>query len=393
MATIQNIYNININNENNIYNPIIDNNINNNNNIVENNISNNTTNDEYVKKKYRVSKIKRDGKTKTSTKEKDKDKKNEELDMPVFSSHNTFLTKSYTIPQLKEICKFYKLKVTGNKQVLINKIYNFLYFSSHALIIQKVWRKNLFKVYNNLRGPARFNRSLCVNETDFFSMEPIKDIPFDQFFSYKDVDGKIYGFDIISLYNLLDNEDLKDSNPYNRSPIPYKAKTNFKRLLSISKIMGTNLHMSIEVEKEEINDPIKIIELRTISIFREMDNLGNYTNPAWFLQLNQRQVVKFLHELYDIWCFRAHLDDNTMIEICPPNGRPFQILDMNSLNNIPLINIKTLALVVMEQFVNSGIDREFRILGSNYVLCALTLVSTNAADALPWLYQSVSHYE
>jgi hypothetical protein len=157
--------------------------------------------------------------------------------------------------------------------------------------------------------------------------------------------------------------------------------------------MGTNLHMSIEVEKEEINDPIKIIELRTISIFREMDNLGNYTNPAWFLQLNQRQVVKFLHELYDIWCFRAHLDDNTMIEICPPNGRPFQILDMNSLNNIPLINIKTLALVVMEQFVNSGIDREFRILGSNYVLCALTLVSTNAADALPWLYQSVSHYE
>ena len=128
MTTIQdnNInVNININNENNIYDSIIDNNIINNN-IVENIISNNTTNDEYIKKKYKVSKITRDRKAKPSIKEK----KSEELEIPIFSSHNTFLTKSYTIPQLKEICKFYKLKVTGNKQVLINKIYNFLYFSS-----------------------------------------------------------------------------------------------------------------------------------------------------------------------------------------------------------------------------------------------------------------------
>ena len=318
-----------------------------------------------------------------------KRKKNEELEIPIFSSHNTFLTKSYTIPQLKEICKFYKLKVTGNKQVLINKIYNFLYFSSYAVIIQKVWKKRLFKIYNKLRGPARFNRSLCVNETDFFSMESLLDIPFEQFFSYKDVDGMIYGFDVISLYNLLDNEDLKDSNPYNRNPIPHKAKIDFKRLLNIGKVFNNNLNMTIEVE-EEITDPVKLLETRILSIFREIDNLGNYTNPAWFLQLTQRQVVKFLYELYDIWTFRAHLDENTMIDICPPIGRPFQMLDMTMLNNIPLLNIKTLALVVIEQFVNTGVDREFQILGANYVLCALTLVSSGAAEALPWLYQSVA---
>lgn len=382
MTTIENNISNLINNENNIYNPIIDNNIIINN-IVENNILNNATNDEYFKRKYKVGKITRDRKAKHSIKEKN----NAELEIPIFSSHNTFLTKSYTIPQLKEICKFYKLKVTGNKQVLLNKIYNFLYFSSYALIIQRAWRKKLFKIYSKIRGPARFNRSLCVNETDFFSMESLSDIPFEQFFSYKDVDGMIYGFDVISLYNLLDNEDLKDSNPYNRNPIPHKAKVDFKRLINIGKVFNNQLNMNIVVE--EITDPVKLLETRISSIFRKIDNLGNYTNPGWFIQLTQRQVVNFLYELYDIWTFRAHLDETTMMDICPPNGCPFQILDMNMLNNIPLLNIKNLALVVIEQFIDTGVDRECQILGANYVLCALTLVSSDAAESLPWLYQSV----
>ena len=347
-----------------------------------NNIINNTTYDnaanneaEYVKKKYKCRKPKMDIK--------------EPLEIPTFSSHNTFLIKPFTIQQLKEICRYYKLKVTGNKQVLTNKVYHYLYFSSYAVIIQRLWRKNLFKSYNKLRGPAKFNRSLCVNETEFFSMEPLKEIPFNQFYSYKDVDGMIYGFDIISLYNLLDNEDLKDSNPYNRNPIPNKAKVNFKRLINISKIMGENLDMNLVVE-EEITDPAKLVEIRTLGLFRVIDSLGNYTNPAWFIQLTQRQVVKFLQELRDIWVYRAHLDNITMIEISPPNGNPFEILDMNMILNMPLYNLKTMALLVIDQLVKSGVDRESRVLGANYVLCALTLVSPGAAEALPWLYQSVA---
>jgi len=339
-------------------------------------IVDNENENEYVKKKYKARKIIKDKGTA------------DVLEIPPFSSHNTFLTKTYNVPQLKEICKFYKLKVTGNKQVLINKIYHYLYFSSYIVVIQRAWRKNLFKTYNKLRGPAKFNRSLCVNETDFSSMDPLKEIPFNQFFSYTDVDGKIYGFDIVSLYNLLDDEDLKDSNPYNRNPIPNKTKMNFKRLINISKILGENLNMNLVVE-EEITDPVKLIEMRALNIFREIDNLGNYTSPLWFTQLNQRQVVKFLQELRDIWTYRAHLDNNIMMEICPPNGNPFDILDMNMIINIPLYNIKILALIVIERFVKTGMDRESKILGANYVLCALTLVSTEAADALPWLYQSV----
>ena len=39
--------------------------------------------------------------------------------------------------------------------------------------------------------------------------------------------------------------------------------------------------------------------------------------------------------------------------------------------------------------VYSGIDQDSRGLGALYVLTALTLVSPGAADAMPWLYNSV----
>ena len=45
----------------------------------------------------------------------------------------------------------------------------------------------------------------------------------------------------------------------------------------------------------------------------------------------------------------------------------------------------------MENIIKNGINRESKCLGCNYVLCAITLVNPQAAQALPWLYYSVSH--
>ena len=46
----------------------------------------------------------------------------------------------------------------------------------------------------------------------------------------------------------------------------------------------------------------------------------------------------------------------------------------------------------MEKFVNSGTDNDSKSLGAYYILGALTLVNTDAANALPWLFQSVSYF-
>ena len=67
--------------------------------------------------------------------------------------------------------------------------------------------------------------------------------------------------------------------------------------------------------------------------------------------------------------------------------------NLNNLNNlIVTFNIdKKNVLDVLEKFINSGIDRDSKALGAFYVLGALTLVNSNAAIALPWLYQAVCY--
>ena len=54
------------------------------------------------------------------------------------------------------------------------------------------------------------------------------------------------------------------------------------------------------------------------------------------------------------------------------------------------IIMKAIAKILTE-LVTTGADDGSKWLGASYVLSALTLVSSEAADALPWLYQSVSH--
>ena len=44
---------------------------------------------------------------------------------------------------------------------------------------------------------------------------------------------------------------------------------------------------------------------------------------------------------------------------------------------------------IINLFINKGINDSYKTLGSYYVLCALTLVNSETAQAIPWLYESV----
>ena len=57
---------------------------------------------------------------------------------------------------------------------------------------------------------------------------------------------------------------------------------------------------------------------------------------------------------------------------------------------MPYDLLSNISLTLIEKFVNSGINEESRSLGCYYILTALTLVSSGAAQALPWLYESVA---
>jgi hypothetical protein len=316
----------------------------------------------------------------------------ENIIIPNIQNYNELTKYNYNIAQLKTFAKHYKLKITGNKKQLISRIFCFLYLSSYIIKIQKFFRGMLQRKYNKLHGPASKNRELCTNNTDFITMEPLDEINVNQFISYKDTDDFIYGFDIVSLYNLIFKNNQEIKNPYNRKDIPEIVLKNVKTFIRLSKIL--NMKINFDIEDDTINiSSEKVIELRVVSLFQNIDSLGNYSNPEWFLSLNKNQIIRFMRELIDIWNYRIQLTIETKRNICPPTGDPFRNFSMVFIHIEPNVYvIKKVVLEVLEKLVNSGINRDSKSLGAYYILGALTLVNENAANACPWLYQSFNYF-
>ena len=317
---------------------------------------------------------------------------NENIYIPKFNEFYFLDKYNYNLQQLKLIAKTYKLKLTGNKPQLISRIYSFLFLSNSIIKIQKVVRGYLYRKYIKYHGPAFKNRSLCNNTFDFLSMEELNTISHTQFFSFKEADDFIYGFDLLSFYNLIYKSNGSVKNPFNKQAISSKVLEDFRGLLRLSRVLRINISTDITDISKEVSNK-KTIELRTLTLFQNIDSLGNYSNAQWFLTLNKIKLILFMRELIDIWSYRAPLTIETRRAICPPNGNPFLRLphfnNLQALENID--DIRKIYLDILEKFVSSGIDKDSKCLGAYYILCALTLVNNEAALALPWLYEAVCY--
>ena len=320
------------------------------------------------------------------------------VSIPSINCFNDIIKYNYNLTQLKLFAKHYGLKVSGNKKELITRIYTFLNLSSYIIKIQKVFRGNMVRKLVHAYGPGLRNRKACTNETDFVSMDNLNEIPYNQFFSYKDVDGTIYGFELSSFYNLIcknmniNSINKEITNPYNRKNIPDFVYNNIKKIIRLSKILHINIELIIEQTTNLSDD--KTIELRALALFQNINALGNYSDPSWFLSLNRQNLIRFVRELVDIWNYRLQISDETKRKICPPNGDPFRNLNMASIfTESHLNNIKKLILELLEKFVNSGVDNDSKSLGAYYVLGALTIVNSQAASTIPWLFQSFAYFQ
>jgi len=354
--------------------------------ILKKNISNESLIGEYIKNITTKCEEKMPVVKKASKVSEDK------LNIPTIKTYNDLVYNNYNLTQLKSFAKHYNLKITGNKPQLLNRLYSYLYLSSYIIKIQKIFRSMLVRKYKQLHGPASLNRKLCTNSDDFISMEPVEEINFHQFISYKDFDGFIYGFDINSLHNLFLKSGDEIKNPYNRNLIPESLFKDIRSLIRLGRILKININLNFEDNTKNVSTE-KAIELRALTLFQNIDALGNYSNSNWFLSLNRNQLIKFIRELMDIWNYRAQLSNEIKRNICPPIGDPFRNLSVGYIvNEQNLWNVKKVMLEIMEKLVNCGIDRDRKTLGAYYVLGALTLVNTEAATSLPWLFQSMNYF-
>jgi len=292
---------------------------------------------------------------------------------------------NYTIQDLRLIGKNFKIKWKSKlKNDILEESYDYMKKCYYANKIQKQWSKYLFRQFNSTQGPAMFKRELCNNVEDFLTTEDRNEIDYYFFISFRDKDGFIYGFNIISLYNLI----LKNNpnNPYTRNPFSKEFIDTIHRRIIYNRIFKQTHHFIHE------NLPVHTINDKLMSLFQKIDTLGNYTQHEWLTNLDSFHLRRFILELYDIWTHRAQLSNEIKYLICPPNGTPFLNIPIHTINynhNIDKEELKHLIHEIISRFINTAISQDNQALGAYYVLTALTLVSSSAAEAMPWLYYSV----
>jgi len=132
---------------------------------------------------------------------------------------------------LKQTLKSNKLPIHGNKDIVIQRIHRHYTQIKHIIDIQRVFRGFLVRESEKSRGPASQDRSICVNDTEFYTMNPLNDIPRENFFSYRNQHGFVYGFNLFT-FMFMFKFNRRIVNPYNREDIPIDVLT---RLFSIYK--------------------------------------------------------------------------------------------------------------------------------------------------------------
>jgi hypothetical protein len=126
---------------------------------------------------------------------------------------------------LKHTLKSHGKPVSGKKKELINRLRFYYMQIRYTIKIQSTFRGFLVRESERMRGPASKTHTDCNNETDFNTMELFDDFPRELFFSYKDSNGFIYGFNILSLMSMF-KKFRKLVNPYNREDIPFEIMQN-----------------------------------------------------------------------------------------------------------------------------------------------------------------------
>ena len=289
--------------------------------------------------------------------------------------------KKCRVPQLKELCKYYKLKRSGKKQILYDRVYELFIKNYSAKKIQQIWLRWIYNQYRILQN--RVNIGVVNNDTDFYNLDYIKQIP-QQLLYYMREDKHYFAFHIEGLKSLLLKNNMENpENPYTRKKIDKNDLIKIQKLLNYANILKYNIEITETITNE------KMLQFKLLDICQRIELLGFYVDIKWFNHLSKYNLVIFIKELYDIWHYRAGLSSEMKRTICPPHGNPFIDISLNNLYPLNEMQMKKKIISILNKVININTDNSNQYLAACYVLQALTLVSPDAALNLPWLYQTV----
>jgi hypothetical protein len=321
--------------------------------------------------------------------------------------HEKMKNMKYTLTELRTLCSHYGIKKSGTKPELTQRIYTHLKQSYYIVRIQRIFRNFISGKYRALCGPGYLHTSDCVNDTDFYTFDKLCEIKPTELFTYRDNDDKVYGFHIASIFHLVISSYPNITNPYNRKLIPAAIINNLYEKLIYGSLLGFRVSVKLDDPDEEEPGVVtsatnrtsggisreKQEELFIVDLFQHINTLGNYSDSEWFIALQRAELIRFIRNVHDIWYYRANLSQEMKERICPPSGNPFVLnnahVNLNVLTLLTDPEIRTICVSIIERMVRRGVSREDQCLGAFYVLATLTIVSQDARNALPWLYEAV----
>lgn len=355
--------------------------------------------------------------------------------------------KKWCVADLKRMCKHYKLKVGGTKSVLQGRLYLFLKRSVAANCLAVFVKRALSQEWLRCHGPALFDRSNVTNDVDFATLDNVRELGIDVGFSFME-GTSCFMFDVESFRELLNNSNQwvsmrhsyarKIKNPFTRAIINDDVISSFNSLVSLGKAFGRYVTDEVDSQMDSgdgnmnangngngggtgvsggqsvgqstgvgVGGGVDVAMFgsdeslsyfdRLTSVFDVMDSYGHYTNPEWLSSLSRTEMRTFIVRLYDIVMFRVGLSRQSLMNILPPSGQFIdnvtyrawlQQLDTASPDEMTRM-LKNMVVTMCRKLVCGGVDQASRELGAMYVLMACTIVSSEAREAMPWLYESL----
>jgi len=248
---------------------------------------------------------------------------------------------------------------------------------SNVTRIQALLRKRLLLSKIGLRGHAILNRSICSNEEDFYTYETREEIEDIYFFSYKDLHGKHWCFDIRSFKKLI---DMNYGNPYTTEPIPVDVKNKMNKL--IKHLQDLNIQVSIDTTV--VSDRETQVKQKFVDIFSQIEMSGYSCDINWVLDLNINKLKKLYRELEDIWNYRSGLAQHVKCRIAPPSGRLFVM----PVQDFLLCNVKVeLQEILANELLKilHAVSPSDMNIGFMYFIMGLSIVNPHCLEVHSWV--------
>jgi hypothetical protein len=241
----------------------------------------------------------------------------------------SYISIPHHMVEIKNELEKYNMYKSGSKQILIRRLFSVIYLTYYTIKIQSAARKYFYKKYLIYRGPALYKREMCNNITDLFTLDNITDIPQHHFFSFKDLHGFIYGFDIETFITLC-LKGVRDNyyifNPYNRNILPVYVIDNFSFLIKLYCLLYGTSH-------QYKND----FDTKIVPVIQDFKQTNNDANDVFYNNDNVHLQSIALETYPSIMNYIMNVSGDTPV-LNNTNNINTNINIMNNINNNNNIN-------------------------------------------------------